>query len=144
MQEVGFLAVKHFEWRLPLERLLRSPVLEVRGRPEQLLPHGRWEASVCEHVPNNGAQSPPLAFKHTKVLWCIGGDEIFDTPGLQAVLPELLLGVLAVRVGTLTNDATTEGDSRLADEQWRRLKSLLLCLSTSRRRSSSCTSRLSR
>ena len=36
VQEVGFLAVKHFEWRLPLERLLRSPVLEVRGRSEQL------------------------------------------------------------------------------------------------------------
>ena len=125
VQEVGFLAVKHLEWRLPLERLLRSPVLEVRGRPEQLTPHGRWEASVCEHVPNHGAQSPPHGFKHTKVLWCVGGDEIFDNAGLQAVLPELLPGVLAARVGTPTNDVTTEGDSRLADEQWEERKSLL-------------------
>ena len=144
VQEVGFLAAKHFEWRFPLERLFRSPVLEIRGRPEQLPPNGRWEASVCEHVPNHGAQSPPHAFKDTKVLWCVGGDEIFDTAGLQAELPGLLLGVLAARVGTPTNDVTTEGDSRLADEQWKRLKSLLLCLSTSRRRSTSCTSRLSR
>ena len=52
--------------------------------------------------------------------------------------------VLAARVGTPTNDVTTEGDSRLADEQWKRLKSLLLCLSTSRRRSTSCISRLPR
>ena len=125
VQEVGFLAVKHFEWRLALERLLRSPVLEVRSRPEQLPPHRRWEASVCEYVPNYGAQSPPHAFKHTKVLWCVGGDEIFDNAGVQAILPELLPGVLAARVGTPTNDVTTEGDSRLADKQWKRLKSLL-------------------
>ena len=125
VQEVGFLADKHLEWRLLLERLLRSPVVEVRGRPERLPPHGRWEASVCEHVPNHGAQSPPHAFKHAKVLWCVGGDEIFDNAGLQAVLPEVLPGVLAARVGTPTNDVTTEGDSRLPDEQWKRLKSLL-------------------
>ena len=125
VQEVGFLAVKHLEWRLPLERLLRSPVLEVRGRPEQLPPRARWEASVCEDLPNHGTQSPPHAFKHTKVLWCVGGDEIFNNAGLQAVLPELLPGVLAARVGTPTNDVTTEGDSRLADEQWKQLKSLL-------------------
>ena len=125
VQEVGFLAEKHSEWRLPLERLLRSPILEVRGRPEQLPPHGRWEASVCEHVPNHGAQSPPHAFKHTKVLWCVGGDEIFDNASLQAVLPEVLPGILAARVDPPTNDVTTEGDSRLADEQWKRLKSLL-------------------
>ena len=125
VQEVGFFAVKHFEWRLALERLLRSPVLEVRGRPEQLPPHRRWEASVWEYVPNYGAQSPPHAFKHTKVLWCVGGDEIFDNAGVQAILPKVLPGVLAARVGTPTNDVTTEGDSRLADKQWKRLKSLL-------------------
>ena len=125
VQEVGFLAEKHLEWRLPLERLLRSPVLEVRGRPEQLPPHGRWEASVCKHVPNHGAQSSPHVFKHTKVLWCVGGDEIVDNAVLQALLPEVLPVVLAARVGTPTNDVTTEGDSRLADEQWKRLKSLL-------------------
>ena len=33
--------------------------------------------------------------------------------------------MIAARVGTPTNDVTTEGDSRLADEQWKRLKSLL-------------------
>ena len=87
--------------------------------------HGQWEASVCEHVPNHSVQSPPHAFKHTKVLWCVCGDEIFDNAGLQAVLPELILVVLAARVGTPTNDVTAEGDSRLADEQWKRLKSLL-------------------
>ena len=78
-----------------------------------------------ERAPNHGAQSPPHAFKHTKVLWCVIGDEIFDDAGLQAVLPEVLPGVIAARVGTPTNDVTTEGDSRLADEQWKRLKSLL-------------------
>ena len=32
VREVGFLAVKHLEWRLPLECLVRSSVLEVRRR----------------------------------------------------------------------------------------------------------------
>ena len=39
--KVGFLAVKHLKWRLRLECLMRSPILEVRRRHEQLPPHGR-------------------------------------------------------------------------------------------------------
>ena len=65
VQEVGFLAEKHLEWRLPLERLLRSPILEVRGRPEQLLPHGRWEAlsasmyrTMVHRVPPTHSNTP--------------------------------------------------------------------------------------
>ena len=38
VREVGFLTVKHLEWRLHLERLMRSPVFEVRHRHSQL-PH---------------------------------------------------------------------------------------------------------
>ena len=46
VREVSFLSVMHFEWRLHLERLTRSPVPEVRRRHEQLLPHGQWETAV--------------------------------------------------------------------------------------------------
>ena len=72
----------------------------------------------------------PTRSKTPRFCTCVGGDEIFDTAGLQAELPGRFLGVLAARVGTPTNDVTTEGDSRLADEQWKRLKSLHLCWST--------------
>ena len=49
VREVGFLTVKHLRWRLHLERLVRSPVLEARSRHEQLPPHGRWKTAVCEN-----------------------------------------------------------------------------------------------
>ena len=126
VREVGFLAVKHLEWRLHLERLMRSPVLEVRRRHEQLPPHGRWEAAVCEHVPNDGARSSPHAFGHTDLLRRVGGDELLDSAGLEAVLSKLLPGVLAALVGAPTNDAAAKGNNCRADEQLKRLKSLVI------------------
>ena len=53
--EVGFLAVKHLEWRLDLECLVRSHVLEVRNHHEQVPLHERWKAAVLEHALNHGA-----------------------------------------------------------------------------------------
>ena len=55
VREVGFLAVKHLQYRLHLERLTRIPVFEVRSRHKQPPPHGRWKAPGCEHAPNHGA-----------------------------------------------------------------------------------------
>ena len=126
MRDVGFLAVKHIEWRLHLERLVQSPVLEVRSCHELLPPYGRWNAAVCEHVPNHGARSPPNAFGHIDLLRRVGGGKLLDNTGLQAVLPKLLPGVLATLVGAPKNDAATEGDDRRADKQLNQLKSLIL------------------
>ena len=69
VREARFLAVKYIERRLHLERLVRSPVLEVHSRHEQLPPHERWQATVCKHAPNHGAQSPPHVFRHTAAWW---------------------------------------------------------------------------
>ena len=69
VREVGFLAVKHLQWRLHLEGLMRSPVLEVRRRHEQLPPHRRWKTTVCEHAPNHGAQNSPA---HSDTPICCG------------------------------------------------------------------------
>ena len=49
--EVGFLVVKHREWRLHFEPLTRSPVLEICTHHEQLPLYGRWKAAVFEHTP---------------------------------------------------------------------------------------------
>ena len=84
------------------------------------------ETAVCEHTRNHGAQSSSLAFGHTDLLRRVGGGNLLDNTGLQAVLPKLLPGVFAVRVGTPTNDAAAEGNDRRADEQLKRLKSLVL------------------
>ena len=105
---------------------MRSPVLQVRSRHEQLPPHGRCKAAVCEHAPNHGAQSPPHALGHKYFLRRVGGSELLDNTGLQAVLPKLLPGVLAALVGAPTNDAAAEGNDRRADEQFKRLKILVL------------------
>ena len=125
-REVGFFAVKHPEWRLHLERLMRSPVLEVRRRHEQLPPHRRWKIAVCEHAPNHCAQTSPHAFGYTNLLWHIGGGELLENTGLQAVLPKLPPGVLAALVGTPTNDTTVGGNGCRSDEQLKLLKSLVL------------------
>ena len=122
VREIGFLAVKHLDWRLHLERLIRSPVLEVRRRHEQLPPHRRWKTTVCEHAPNHGAQSSPHAFGHTDLLRRVGGGELLNNTGLQAILR----GVLAALVGAPTNDAAAEGNNRRADEQLKRLESSVL------------------
>ena len=45
---------------------------------------------------------------------------------LQATLPKLIPGVLAAFVGGPTNDAAAEGNKRRADEQLKRLESLVL------------------
>ena len=50
VREIGFLVVKHLERRLHLERLMRSPVLEVRRRHEQLPPHGPWRTESFPRV----------------------------------------------------------------------------------------------
>ena len=50
VQKVGFLAVKHLEWRLHLERLMRSPVLEVRRRREQPPHIDRKPLSASMHL----------------------------------------------------------------------------------------------
>ena len=116
MREVDLPAVKHLELLLHLERLVRSPVLEVRSRHEQLLPRGRWEATVCKHAPNHGAQSPPHALVgHTEFLRRVGGGKLLNDTGLQAELPELLPSVLATLVGPPTNDTADKGDDRRAN-----------------------------
>ena len=126
VREVGFFVVKHLECRLHFERLMRSPVLQVCNRHEKLAPHGQWEVAVCEHAPNYGAQRPPHAFGHTDLLRCVGGRELLDNTGLQAVLPEPLLGVLAALIVAPTNDVAAEGNGRQSDEQLKRLNSLVL------------------
>ena len=125
VRKAGFLAVKQFEWRLHLERLMRGPVLEARRRHEQLPPHG-WKITVCEHTPNHGSQSSSHAIGHTNLLRRVGGGELLYNIGLQAVLPKLLPGVLATLVGAPTNNAAAEGNDRRADEQLKRLKNLVL------------------
>ena len=117
VQKVGFLAVKHLEWCLRLEHLVRSPVLQVRSHHEQPLPHGRWKAAVFEHAPNHSAQSSVHAFGHTDFLRRVGGGELLDNVGLQAVLSKLLLGVLLALVGAPTNGAPAERNNRRDDEQ---------------------------
>ena len=42
-----------------------------------------------------------IAFGHTNLLQRVGGGELLDSNGLQAVLPSLLPGVLAALVDTL-------------------------------------------
>ena len=49
-----------------------------------------------------------------------------ENTGLQAVLSDLLPGVLAALVDAPTKDVATEMDDRRADEQLKRLKSLVL------------------
>ena len=118
VREVGFLAVKHLYWRLHLECLImRSPILEVRRRHEQLPPHRRWKTTVCEHEPNYGAQSSPHAFGHTDLLRRVGGGELLNNTGLQAILLKLLPGVLVALVGAPTNDEAAEGNNRRADKE---------------------------
>ena len=126
VREVGFFVVKHLEWRLHLERLVQRPVLEVRSRHEQLPQYARWEAAACEHASNHRAQSTSHAFGHTDLLRCAGCGELLDNTGLQAGLPELFFGVLAGLVGAPINDAATEWGGHRADEQLKRLKSLVL------------------
>ena len=113
-------------WRLHIDRLAWIFVLEVRSRHDQLPPHGRWKATICEHAPNYGAQSPPGAFEHTGVLRRVGGGKLLDNTGLQVVQPKLLPGVLAALVGAPTNDAAAKGDGCIADGRLKRLKSLVL------------------
>ena len=55
----------------------------------------------------------------------VGGGGFLNNTALQAILPKLLPGVLAARVGALTNDAGAEGNNRQADEQLKRLKRLV-------------------
>ena len=105
---------------------MRSPVLEARSRHEQLPPHGRWEVIDCGHAPNHCAHSPPHTFEHTDFLLRVGGGELLENTGLQAVLSDLLPGVLAALVDAPTKDVATEMDDRRADEQLKRLKSLVL------------------
>ena len=105
---------------------MRSPVLEVCRRHAQLPPHKRWEIAVCEHAPSHGAQSPAHAFRHNDLLRRVGGGELLNNISLQPVLLKLLRGVLTTLVGALTNDAAAEGIDRRADEQLKRLKSLVL------------------
>ena len=126
VREVGFLAVKHLERRLHLECLVRSPSLEIQSHHEQLPPYGRWEAAVYEHVPNHSAQSSPNAFGYIDSLRHVGGGEILDKTGLQAVRPELFPAVLAALVGAPTDVASAEEDERRPDEQSKRLKSLFV------------------
>ena len=126
VREIGFLAVKHLELRLHLERLMRSPVLEVRRRHEQLPSHRRWKTTVCENAPNHGAQSFPHAFGHTNLLRRVGGGKLLNNTRLQVILPKLLPGVLAALVGAPTNDSAAKGNNRRADKQLKRLKSLVL------------------
>ena len=98
---------------------MRSSILEVRRRQKKCPPHGRWKTAVCEHAPNHGAQGFPHALGYTGLLWRVGGGE-------QEGLPKLLPGVLPALVGAPINDATAEGNDRRADEQLKRLKSLVL------------------
>ena len=88
--------------------------------------HEGSDPAVYEHARNHGAQSSPYAFGYTDLLRPVGGGELLDTTGLQAVLPKLLPGVLAALVGAPTNDAAAEGNDCRADEQLQRLKSLVL------------------
>ena len=108
VREVGFLAVKHLEWRSHLERLVCSPVLEAHSRHQQLPPHRRWTAAVCEHAPNHGAQSSSYTLGHTDLLRRVGGGELLDNTGLQAVPPNLLPHILAALVGAPTNGTTAD------------------------------------
>ena len=126
VREVGVFAVKHLELRLHLQRFIRSPVLEVRHRHEQLPQHRRWKTAVCEHALNHDAQSSLHAFGHIDLLRRVGGGELLDNTGLQAVLPKLVPGVLAALVGAPTNDAAAEENDRQANEQFKRLKSFVL------------------
>ena len=123
VREVGFLTVRRLKRRLHLERLVRSLVLEVRSRHEQPPLLGPWEAAVCEHAPNHGAQNPLQAF--TYFLRCVGGGKHLDNTGFEAVLPNLLPGVPAAFIGAPSNDVAAEGDGRRADLQLKQLKSLI-------------------
>ena len=126
VREVGFFAVKCFEWRLHLERLMRSPGFEVHRRHEQLPPRGRLKTAVCEHASNHGAHSSPHAFGHTGLLRHVGSGELLDKTGFQAVRPKLLLGVLASLASAPTNNAATERNERQAEKQLKQLESLVL------------------
>ena len=72
------------------------------------------------------SQSLSHAFGQTDLLRRVGGRKLLDNTGLQAIQPKFLPGVLAAFVGALTNDAAAEGDDRRAEEQLKRLKSLIL------------------
>ena len=80
---------------------MRSPALEIRSRHEQFPPNGRLKAAVCEHAPNHGRQNPLHAFERTDLLRRVRGGELLDDNGLQAVLPELLPGVLTTLADVL-------------------------------------------
>ena len=123
-RKVDFLVVKHLEWLLHLDRLVQSPVPEVRSRHQQLSPHGRWNTAIYEYVPNHGAQSSPHG--HIHLLQCIGGGKLLDKSGLQAVLPKHLPGVLAALVGAPTNAMVAEGNDCRPDKQFKQLKNLVL------------------
>ena len=125
VRKVDLLALKHLEWRLHLERLVLSPVFEVYNRHEQLPPNRRWGAAICEHAPNHDAQNPPPTFGHTDLLRRVGGCELLDntSPISTAETPP---GVLAALFGMPTNYAATKGNDRSADEQLKRLESLVL------------------
>ena len=123
VRDVGFLAVKYLEWRLHLERLLRSLVLEVHHQHEQLPPHRRWKTAISEHAPSHGAQSSPHAFRHTGLLRYVGGGELLDNTGLQAVLTKLLPSPpLSARQRTMP---PPKRNDRRADEQLKLLESLV-------------------
>ena len=64
-------------------------------------------------------------FGHTDLLRRVGSGKLLNNAYL-AVLQKLFPGVLAALVGAPTNDAAAEGNGRRADEQLRRLKSLVL------------------
>ena len=102
VREVGFLAVKHLQWRLPLEYVMPNSVLEVRRRHEQLPPH-EWKTAVCRHASNHGAQSSLHAFRHTNLLPRVGGGELLNNTGTQAVLPNLLPGEIAALTDILVD-----------------------------------------
>ena len=126
VRKVDFLTVKYREWHLHLECPVRNPVLKVRSRHEQLPPHRRFKAVVCEHTRNHGVQSLPHASGHTDLLRRVGGGERLDNSGLQVLLSNLLPDVLAALGGKPTSDAADEGDDHRADEQPKRLKILVL------------------
>ena len=83
-------------------------------------PHGRWKTTVCEHAPNHGAQSSPHAFRHIDLLRSVGGGELLNYTGLQAILTKVLLGLLAALVGAPTSDAAAGGNDRRVDQQLKR------------------------
>ena len=105
---------------------MRSSVLEVRSRHEQVPPHGKWKDAICKHAHKYVAQSPPHAFGHTDWLRCAGGGKRLDNTGLQAALPKLFRDVLTALVGAPTNNTTAQEDDCRSDEQLKRLKSLTL------------------